>query len=297
MIVLLGPTASGKSAAAVKLAKEMNGEVVGADAVQIYRDLVIGSAAPTPQERGGIPHHLVGLLDLSEEINAGRYIKLARPLIEDIIARGRRPILVGGTNFYVDAFLNGLSPVPELDEEKKEAFAERCAPMATAELYAELRAVDPRWAASISSPNDRQRILRGLEVFHLTGTPLSVWNEKPRERGWDGQYKKIALSIDREILNGRIALRTKKMLDGGLLDEVSAIHAKGFTPANCRVLNSIGYREAFDHLDGRIASKEELEELIVIHTRQLAKRQMTWLKGDTGIEWRDPFLHPLVKGD
>lgn len=286
MIVLLGPTASGKSAYAVKLAKELNGEVVGADAVQIYRDLIIGSAAPTPQERGGIPHHLIGMLDLSEDINAGRYIKLARPLVEDLLARDRVPILVGGTNFYVDAFLNGLSPVPELDEARKEAFAERCAPLPTADLFAELRQADPRWADAISSPNDRQRILRGLEVFHLTGTPLSVWNEKPREQGWEGPCKKIALSVDRETLNGRIAARTKKMLDGGLLDEVSAIRAKGFTPANCRVLNSIGYREAFDHLDGRIASKEELEELIVIHTRQLAKRQMTWLKGDTGIEWR-----------
>lgn len=286
MIVLLGPTASGKSAYAVKLAQEMNGEVIGADAVQIYRDLIIGSAAPTPEERCGVPHHLIGILDLSEDINAGRYIELARSIIEDIIARGGTPILVGGTNFYVEAFLNGLSPVPELDEARKDAFAERCAPLPTADLFAELQQADPRWADAISSPNDRQRILRGLEVFHLTGTPLSVWNERPREQGWSGQYKKIALAVERAVLHERIAARTKKMLADGLLDEAAAIRAKGFTPANCRVLNSIGYREAFDHLDGRIASKEELEELIVIHTRQLAKRQMTWLKGDTGIEWR-----------
>ena len=286
MIVLLGPTASGKSAYAVKLAQEMNGEVIGADAVQIYRDLIIGSAAPTPEERCGVPHHLIGILDLSEDINAGRYIELARSIIEDIIARGGTPILVGGTNFYVEAFLNGLSPVPELDEARKDAFAERCAPLPTADLFAELQQADPRWADAISSPNDRQRILRGLEVFHLTGTPLSVWNERPSEQGWSGQYKKIALAVERAVLHERIAARTKKMLADGLLDEAAAIRAKGFTPANCRVLNSIGYREAFDHLDGRIASKEELEELIVIHTRQLAKRQMTWLKGDTGIEWR-----------
>ncbi|HNT27678.1 MAG TPA: tRNA (adenosine(37)-N6)-dimethylallyltransferase MiaA [bacterium] len=288
MIVLLGPTASGKSAYAVTLAKEIGGEVIGVDAVQIYRDLVIGSAAPTAEERGPVPHHLIGLLDLSEDINAGRYIELARPVIEEVVARGKTPILVGGTNFYVDAFLTGLSPVPELDEEKKDSFAERCAPVATATLYAELRAADPRWAVAISSPNDRQRILRGLEVYHLTGTPLSVWNEKPREKGWGGQYRKIALSVEREVLNERIVARTKKMLAGGLLDEVAAIHAKGFTPANCRVLGSIGYREAFDHLDGRIASKEELEELIVIHTRQLAKRQMTWLKSDPEIAWIAP---------
>ncbi|HOW50669.1 MAG TPA: tRNA (adenosine(37)-N6)-dimethylallyltransferase MiaA [bacterium] len=285
MIVLCGPTASGKSTYAIELAKERNGEVVGADAVQIYRDLIIGSAAPTAEERGDIPHHLIGILDLPEDINAGRFIKLARPVVEDIIARGRVPILVGGTNFYVDAFLNGLSPVPELDEEKKEFFAARCVDRPTAELFAELQQVDPRWAAAISSPNDRQRILRGLEVFHLTGTPLSLWNERPREQGWSGQYKKIALAVDRETLNERIVARTRKMLAGGLLDEVSAIRAKGFTPANCRVLGSIGYREAFDHLDGRIATRVEFEELIVIHTRQLAKRQTTWLKNDPAIEW------------
>ncbi|HSA34893.1 MAG TPA: tRNA (adenosine(37)-N6)-dimethylallyltransferase MiaA [bacterium] len=285
MIVLLGPTASGKSAYAVKLAKELGGEVVGADAVQIYRDLVVGSAAPTPEERGDIPHHLIGILDLAKDINAGTYIELARPVVEGIIARGRVPILVGGTNFYVDAFLNGLSPVPELDEEKKEAFAAHCEGRPTAELFAELQAADPRWADAISSPNDRQRILRGLEVLHLTGTPLSVWNERPRERGWSGPYRKIALLVDRETLHERIVARTRKMLGDGLQGEVSAIRAKGFSPANCRVLGSIGYREAFDHLDGRIASKEELEELIVIHTRQLAKRQMTWLKGDPEIAW------------
>lgn len=297
MIVLCGPTASGKTSYAIKLANELNGEVVGADAVQIYRDLVIGSAAPTTEERSDIPHHLIGILDLSEDINAGKYLRLVHPVVNDIIARGRTPILVGGTNFYVDAFLNGLSPVPELDEAEKETFACRCADRPTSDLFAELQSVDPRWAAAISSPNDRQRILRGLEVFHLTGTPLSVWNEQPREQGWSGRYEKIALAVDRETLNERIVARTKKMLADGLLDEVSAIRAKGFTPATCRVLGSIGYQEAFDHLDGRIASKEELEELIVIHTRQLAKRQMTWLKNDPSIEWRDPVLHPLVKGD
>ena len=285
MIVVCGPTASGKSACAVRLAKELNGEVIGADAVQIYRDLVIGSAAPTDAERGSVPHHLIGTLDLSEDINAGKYLKLARPVVEDILARGRTPILVGGTNFYVDAFLNGLSPVPEIDENEKEAFAARCAGKTTAELFAELQAADPRWAAAISSPNDRQRILRGLEVYRLTGTPLSVWNERPREQGWKGAFRKIGIAVERKALHERIAARTRKILDSGLIDEAAAVRAKGFTPTNCRVLGSIGYREAFDHLDGRIGSKEELEELIVIHTRQLAKRQMTWLKNDRSISW------------
>ncbi len=285
MIVVLGPTASGKSAYAVKLAHEMDGEIIGADAVQMYRDLVIGAATPSKEERQDIPHHLIGTLDLSEEMTAGKYIKLARSVVEEIVSRGKTPILVGGTNFYVDAFLKGLSPIPELDEVEKKAIAQRYAGKQTSDLYAELRSVDPRWADMISSPNDRQRILRGLEVFYLTGTPLSLWNEKPREPGWQGTYRKIGLAIERKELHHRIANRTRRMLEKGLIDEVVAIRARGFSPAQCRVLRSIGYQEAFDYLDGRIASLEELEELIVTHTRQLAKRQVTWLRGDPEIEW------------
>jgi len=287
MIVVVGPTASGKSAFAIRLAQEVGGEIVGADAVQVYRDLVIGAATIPTHERAGIPHHLIGVLDLSEEINAGIYLRMAIQVLRDIVSRGKVPIVVGGTNFYVDTLIRGLSPIPHIDKQKKEIFMAQCAGRTTSDLFTELNAVDPTWAASISSPNDRQRILRGLEVYHFTGIPLSVWQRQPRTSGWDGPYHKIGLAIPRPVLTERIAARTRRMLAEGLLDEVASIRARGFTPVNCRALASIGYREVFDYLEGRIASKEDLENSIITHTRHLAKRQMTWLKKDEMIEWRN----------
>ena len=288
LIFILGPTASGKTRLSVELAKKINGEIIGADSVQIYRDLVIGSAAPTADETAGIPHHLIGIRDLKDEISAGIYISSALPLIEKIEKSGKTPIVVGGTNFYVDALINGLSPVPAADEATMRFFEEEFSRFSTEELFAELCEADPEWAAKISSPNDRQRIKRGLFVAKTTGKTLSEWNRTGRINAYQGKFTAFGIDIPRENLYEKINLRTKIMLESGLIEEVRRINEKGFSSSNCKALASIGYAETERYLKGEIASVEELSGLIAQNTRHLAKRQLTWLRNRDYVVWKKP---------
>ena len=288
LIFILGPTASGKTRLSVELAKKINGEIIGADSVQIYKDLVIGSAAPTADETAGIPHHLIGIRDLKDEISAGIYISSALPVIEKIERSGKTPIVVGGTNFYVDALINGLSPVPAADEATMRFFEEEFSLFSTEELFAELCEVDPEWAAKISSPNDRQRIKRGLFVAKTTGKTLSEWNRTGRINAYQGKFTAFGIDIPRENLYEKINLRTKIMLESGLVEEVRRINEKGFSSSNCKALASIGYAETERYLKGEIASVEELSSLIAQNTRHLAKRQLTWLRNRDYVVWKKP---------
>ncbi len=288
LIFILGPTASGKTSLSVELAKKINGEIVGADSVQIYKDLVIGSAAPTEDEMQGIPHHLIGIRDLKDEISAGIYISSALPIIDKIEKSGKTPIVVGGTNFYVDALINGLSPVPAADEETMRFWEEKFKPVSTEELFSELQKTDPEWAENISSPNDRQRIKRGLFVAKTTGKTLSEWNRMTRVNAYSGKFVALGIDIPRERLYEKINLRTKIMLGSGLVEEVRAINEKGFDSSNCKALCSIGYIETERYLKGEIASIEELRELIAQNTRHLAKRQLTWLRNRDYVVWKNP---------
>lgn len=288
LVFILGPTASGKTSLSVELAKKLNGEIVGADSVQIYKDLVIGSAAPTKEEMAGIPHHLIGTRDLKDEISAGIYISSALPIIEKIEKSGKTPIVVGGTNFYVDALINGLSPVPAANEETMRLWEEKFSRFSTEELFAELQKTDPEWAENISSPNDRQRIKRGLFVAKTTGKTLSEWNRTGRINAYKGNFLAIGIEMEREKLYERINLRTKIMLESGLAEEVRAINEKGFSSSNCKALTSIGYIETERYLKGEIGSTEELQELIAQNTRHLAKRQLTWLRNRDYVAWKNP---------
>ena len=288
LIFILGPTASGKTSLSVELAKKLNGEIIGADSVQIYKDLVIGSAAPTKEEMQGIPHHLIGTRDLKDEISAGIYISSALPIIDKIEKSGKTPIVVGGTNFYVDALINGLSPVPAADEETMRLWEENFGRFSTEELFAELQKTDPEWAGKISSPNDRQRIKRGLFVAKTTGKTLSEWNRTWRINAYKGDFLAIGIEMGREKLYERINLRTKTMIDSGLIEEVRKINEKGFDSSNCKALASIGYIETERYLKGEIASIEELSELIAQNTRHLAKRQLTWLRNRDYVVWKNP---------
>ena len=289
LVFILGPTASGKTSLSIELAKKLNGEIVGADSVQIYKDLVIGSAAPTPVEMQEVPHHLIGTRDLKDEISAGIYISKALPIIEKIEKSGKTPIVVGGTNFYVDALINGLSPVPAADEETMRLWEEKFRAVSTEELFAELQKTDPEWAESISSPNDRQRIKRGLFVAKTTDKTLSEWNRMARINAYQGKFIALGIDIEREKLYETINLRTRIMLESGLIEEVRAINEKGFNTANCKALNSIGYIETERYLKGEIASVEELSELIAQNTRHLAKRQLTWLRNRDYVVWKNPL--------
>lgn len=285
LIVIVGPTASGKSGIAHQCALDFNGEIVGADSVQIYQDLVIGSAAPTAAEQSEVPYHLVGTHSLDEEVNVATFLLEANRAIDDIISRGKTPIMVGGTHFWVDTFLDGLSPIPHFNKDEREKIREKYADTPVEKLFSELQHIDPIWAKNISSPQDRQRILRGLEVFHLTGKPLSHFHTLPREGGYDKPYLKIAVHRSREAIVERINRRTKAMLSAGIIDEVKQLHERGYSAENCRPLATIGYKETSDFLNGKISDREQLEELISIHTRQLAKRQMIWLRKDEQSLW------------
>jgi tRNA dimethylallyltransferase len=287
MIVLLGPTASGKTSVSIQIAKALGGEIVGADSVQIYRDLIIGSAPPTKDEMEGVPHHLTGILDLSKKISAGEYIKMASDVVTEIESRKKIPIMVGGTNFYVDAFINGLSPVPEISVEDNKDFDIRTDNVATQDLYGELAKKDPEWAGSISSPNDRQRIKRGLIVLEKTGKKISDWNKIPREKPYLGKTQVFALEINRNELYQRINLRAKQMVDSGIIEELQKINVRGFNSLNCPVLNSIGYKETGMFLNKEISTREDLIELIAKNTRHLAKRQLTWLRNRDYVNWTD----------
>lgn len=284
-LFILGATASGKTGAALEAALRHGGEIVGADSVQIYRGLVIGSAAPSEAEMALVPHHLIGTEELGNDINAGIYIKKAKAAISDIIGRGRLPIVVGGTNFYVDALLNGLSPVPEIDAGVKAAVDAKCSGRETAELFEELVRTDPVWAGQISSCNDRQRILRGLEVFAATGLRLSDWNKMERTGGLGMPCALVGIDIEREKLYERINLRASQMVENGVVDEVRRVRSLGFSSQNCKALRSIGYIETEMYLNGEIPDTAALVEEIARNTRHLAKRQLTWLRGMKGVVW------------
>jgi tRNA dimethylallyltransferase len=293
VIFILGPTASGKTKVSVELAKEINGEIIGADSVQIYKDLVIGAASPTVEEMDGIPHHLIGTHDLKDEISAGIYADLALNAINDIKSRGKVPIIVGGTNFYIDALINGLSPVPELDNTARIRFNDLMDKFSTEELYTKLLDVDPQWAERISSKNDRQRIKRGLEVFELTGKKLSEWNSFERIKKYSGEFFSFGISSERVELYNKINIRSAAIVESGLVDEVRNANSMGFNIQNCRPLNSIGYAEADRFLKGLIPSEEKLVLTIAQNTRHLAKRQTTWLKKMDSVIWKD--VYSIVK--
>ena len=285
MIILLGPTASGKTSISIELAEKLNGEIVGADSVQIYKDLVIGSAAPTKEEMNRIPHHLIGIMNLSSKISAGQYVRMATETVKDIETRGKLPIMVGGTNFYVDAFINGLSPIPEISDQENSEFDKKTDDIPTEDLFSQLKEKDPEWAETISSPNDRQRIKRGLLVLESTGKKISQWNKFPREKVYFGDLHVFALEINRNKLYERINLRSEKMIRDGIIEELQRINIKGYNSDNCLPLNSIGYKETGLFLNGTITTREDLVELIARNTRHLAKRQLTWLRNRNYVNW------------
>ena len=212
------------------------------------------------------------------ETNAGSYVSEALPIVESIHSKDKNCIMAGGTNFYVEAFLKGLSPVPQIETEKRKEIDAELDNFDTKELYSRLLKTDPEWAGLISSPNDRQRIKRGLEVYILTGKTLSEWNRKKREKKYKGQFFAFSIDMERDRLYRNINERSKLMVKNGLVEEVRNINEKGFNSANCKAMGSIGYKETEMYLKEEIKSVDELIDTIALNTRHLAKRQMTWLR-------------------
>jgi len=293
-IAVMGPTASGKTATAIALARQWNGEIVSVDSALVYRGLDIGSAKPDASERAQAPHHLLDVCDPWQPYSAAGFASAARRAVDDIVARGRMPILAGGTGLYFRALLHGLSPMPPADAAIRAQLAEEAAARGWASLHAELAVLDPAAAARIHA-TDPQRIQRALEVYRLTGRPISHWQQMPAEGRLPVRTLKIVLAPrERTVLHQRIATRFDAMLAQGFLDEVRALRAlpamqQVAAPLELPAMRAVGYRQAWEHLDGD-SDAPTFRDRAIFATRQLAKRQLTWLRGELDARWFDPHL-------
>lgn len=281
MILLVGPTASGKSAAALTLAERFDAEIVSIDSALVYRDMNIGTAKPTTDERARVPHHLIDLIDPTERYSVARFVSDCLAAITDVQSRGRLPLLVGGTMMYANILVNGMSDVPPADEAIRASLAERRARDGIEALHAELALVDPVTAARLP-PTDSQRIERALEVWQISGVPLSSLQGQKKSALADTAHTVLRwLPQDRAWLHARCEARLATMFAQGFVAEVEALQNKYALSADLPSMRCVGYRQVLDALEGR-APKAEMIERALFATRQLAKRQITWLRGFAG---------------
>ena len=285
VIVIAGPTASGKTSLGVELAKKIDGEVISADSMQIYKDMTIGTAKPTPEETEGIPHYLIDFVSPDERYSVADFKKDAEEKIDEILAKGKVPIIVGGTGLYIDSLVLGIDyPEIEYDEEYRKALMEKAETIdGLNSLYEEALKVDPEAMEKIS-PSDKKRISRILEIYHATGKTKTEQEIESRKNGPKYDYLVFAIDWDREKLYERINLRVDIMLDQGLVDEVKEVVAKynKFPTA----MQGLGYKEVVEYLDGKI-NYDEMVEKIKLETRHFAKRQLTWFRKNKDIIWID----------
>ncbi len=282
-VALTGPTASGKSALALALAARFPVEIVSVDSAQVYRGLDIGTAKPPPEVRARIPHHLVDVCDPAEPYSAARFQEDALRAIRVIRARGRIPLLVGGTMLYFRALEQGLSPLPAADPGVRAELESEARRRGWPALHAELARVDPEAAARIH-PNDPQRIQRALEVYRLTGRPLTELQRAGVCRGRVRLHKAAVAPPGRERLRARIAERFDCMLKEGLVEEVARLRARADLHPELPAIKAVGYRQVWRHLAGEL-SYGEMRAQAIMATCQLAKRQLTWLRADGALRW------------
>lgn len=285
--VLTGPTASGKTALSIRLAKAFDCEIVCMDSMQIYRGMNIGTAKPTDEEREGIPHHMIDVAEPDETFSVARYQEQAEARIAEIQRRGKQVLLVGGTGFYLRALRNpmAMGDVAADDKLRKELEALACDEDGKKRLYDMLAAVDPDSAARLHM-NDVRRIVRALEVHALTGIPFSKQPQIETKSRFD--YRVATLTMDRPLLYSRIEKRVDQMVEQGLIAEVKTLLANGI-PANCQAMKAIGYKEIIPYIRGE-ASWQETEYLLKLNTRHYAKRQLTWMRSEEDVLWVDPTL-------
>ena len=282
MVAILGPTATGKSGLAMRLADRLDGEIVNADALQAYRGLDVGTAKPSIVDRQRVPHHLIDILDPDEVYSAGEFARRARAAIEEIRGRGRLPLVVGGSGLYLRALLEGISPLPPKDPQTRHHLDERLAEEGLPALARQLAELDPDAAERLSA-TDSQRVLRALEVALSTGKPLSEWQ---RERPFGSRRLaavRIGLTLPRAILYDRIDDRVGSMVRSGWVDEVRGLLHQGWQPS-ARAFQAIGYRQLVQHVQ-RQAPLDECVEDIRRATRRYAKRQETWFRKERDIAW------------
>ena len=284
VVCVVGPTASGKTKMGVALAKRFNGEVVSVDSMQIYRGMAIGTAAPTPEETEGVPHHMIGVADPAESWSVSRFTQEADQCIQDILRRGRLPVLVGGTGLYLDALIRGNTfAAGQQGGAVRRELQARLAQEGAAALLAELTAVDPETAARLHL-RDEKRILRALEVYRETGETISAHDRKSRETPPRYRALRIGLAFrDRADMRARIDRRVDDMVAQGLLQEVETLLQSGL-PHDATALQAIGYKQFLAVAEGRATVDEAIAE-VKLRSRQYAKRQLTWLRRDEDIHW------------
>ena len=282
LITVVGATASGKTEFGLRLANELPIEIINADALQAYREFEIGTAKPSPEERARVPHHLIDILNPDEGFSAGEFARRARRAIEEITRRGRVPVVVGGSGFYLQALIDGLAPIPSIPGEIRERLQQELEQDGLSALRSRLKKVDPKLAGSLS-PEDSQRTLRALAVYEATGRQLSKWQrlpptEQPLRACW------LGLTMSRQLLYDQISVRTQQMLRSGWLAEVRELRSK--YGADAAAFQAIGYRTLVAVLDGRL-TEDEAEVVIARETRRYAKRQLTWFRRNSRIVWFD----------
>ncbi|MBL7069392.1 MAG: tRNA (adenosine(37)-N6)-dimethylallyltransferase MiaA [Candidatus Omnitrophica bacterium] len=282
VIFIIGPTGVGKTAFAVELAKRLKGEIISADSMQAYRFMDIMSQKPTPGERKAVLHHLVDFLDIDDEYSAAEFIKRADPLIDKIIKKNKRPLVVGGSGLYIKALVDGLFPAPEKDTAFRKRLQKEARSSGTKKLHDRLKIIDPEASSKIHH-NDLRRIIRALEIFHLTGTPISA--HKGMTKGIKDSYavRLYGLIMPRPMLYERIEKRADEMLEAGLVEEVKLIRRRD---PSMTASSSLGYKEILGYLDKRY-SLDCARELLKKNTKHLAKKQLSWFKADNRIRWID----------
>ena len=282
LLVILGPTAIGKSSLAVEIAKRINGEILSADSLQVYRYLDIGTAKPSKEDQAEVDHHLIDIIDPDEEFNAGLFREYANSLIGKLTRSRTKLILVGGTYLYVRVLLHGLIAGAASNKEMRDRFRTLKSTFGVGYFYEKLKSLDPESALRIHS-NDYVRIERALESYYLTGEKISNLQKKHGFRNNEYRYLKIGLYDERDSIRKRIDDRVDSMIGKGFVEEVKTIRSMGFLPT-LKPLQSIGYRQMNQYLDKDLSLKTAVE-LIKRDTKRLAKRQMTWLKSDKEISW------------
>ena len=294
-VFLMGPTAAGKTDLAVALGELLPFEIISVDSALIYRGMDIGTAKPEPEVLARAPHHLIDIVDPAQSYSAADFRQDALTLMADITARGRIPLLVGGTMMYFKVLKDGMASMPPADAAVRQRLLDSARDHGWPYLHQQLASVDPEAAKRIK-PTDSQRLQRALEVYELTGKPLSQWHREQKAQSLPYRVTSLALApVDRAILHERIALRFVKMLEEGFLDEVKSLYARPDLTTSLPSVRSVGYRQAWSYLDGEL-SYDDMVERGIIATRQLAKRQLTWLRSWPDVHWLDS-LSGNLSGD
>ena len=285
----MGPTASGKTALAIEWAQRLQTEIISVDSALVYRGMDIGSAKPGIEERQGIAHHLIDIREPSQTYSAADFAKEALPLMEQISGQNKIPLLVGGTGLYFRALLDGLSDMPAADEEIRSEIQAEAELLGWPAMHEKLKAIDQAAGIRIK-PNDVQRITRALEVFRQTGTPITEWQQNSVRKKFPYRVMRVCIAPkDRAVLHDRIARRFDIMLEQGFLAEMRSLMARPELNMEVPSMRAVGYRQAWRHLAGEITAEQFREEAVAA-TRQLAKRQLTWFRGELDLRWFDPQI-------